>query len=624
MRAGEIAALLANRAEEVCGLLLPSGKRDGAEWRCGDVSGSAGKSLGVRLTGGKAGVWRDFSTDDGGDLVGLWMAVRGVGLREAMEQASDWLGVKRPEFFGVKPRKVVNLDRPACHMPRSIVREWLRNERGLSEAAIKAYRVAERLDEVVFPYLHGENLMAVKFRNIHDKKKMRMQEGGVSCLFGWQAIPENAREVVLCEGELDALAWFDLGAPALSVPNGAQGHNWIENEFDNLEQFDTLYIAFDMDTEGQKGAAAVVDRLGRERCRLIEIPEKDANDLLRRGCMDGRPYLHSAKNIDPDELRKASDYRDEIKREFQSRRGNEIYTPWAKVEDRLVFREGEVIILAGVNGHGKSEGAGHLTLGALRQGFRCCVASMEFKPAKWLKRLVRQAACEEVPTEAHIDAVSDWWADDLYVFTEVGTTRRERILEVFSYAARRYGVRWFVIDNLAKCGIGEEDYSAQKDFVDLLTDFAKQHDAMVLLVHHIRKGQNDDHHGGKMDVKGSGAISDMADTVLIWWRNRVKQKKLEDAALDQSIEIDEIRKQPDAIVICEKQRNGEHEPKIKLWFDRKSHQFTEYYGRFPEPYVTNPGRARTLAQDTDRGRQGDAAGDQRCGSGIGAAGDYLA
>ena len=224
MRAGEIAALLANRADEVCGLLLPNGKRDGAEWRCGDVSGSTGKSLGVRLTGGKAGVWRDFSTDEGGDLVGLWMAVRGVGLREAMEQASDWLGVKRPEFFGVKPRKVVNLDRPACHLPRSIVREWLRSERGLSEAAIKAYRVAERLDEVVFPYLHGENLMAVKFRNIHDKKKMRMQEGGVSCLFGWQAIPENAREVVLCEGELDALAWFDLGAPALSVPPTTKCH----------------------------------------------------------------------------------------------------------------------------------------------------------------------------------------------------------------------------------------------------------------------------------------------------------------------------------------------------------------------------------------------------------------
>lgn len=610
MRAGELANMLASRVEEVSSYLLPNGKREGSEWRCGDVDGSAGKSLGVRLTGTKAGVWKDFSSDESGDLIGLWMAARKVGLREAMTEASDWLGVKRPEFFGVQPKRVVNLDRPQCHLPRSVVREWLKGERGLTDEAIKAYRVAERMDEVVFPYLHGENLMAVKYRNIRDKKKMRMQEGGVSCLFGWQAIPENAREVVLCEGELDALAWFDLGCPALSVPNGAQGHNWIETEFDNLEQFDTIFVAFDMDTEGRKGAAAVVERLGRERCRLVEIPEKDANDLLRRGCTDGRGYLRDAKNIDPDELRKASDYRDEIKREFQENAGKQIRTPWRKVQDRLVFREGEVVVLAGVNGHGKSEGAGHLTLSVLNQGYRACVASMEFKPAKWLKRLVRQAACEERPSDAHIDAVSDWWADDLYVFTEVGTTRRERIIEVFGYAAKRYGVKWFVIDNLAKCGIGEEDYGAQKDFIDKLTDFSKQYDAVVLLVHHIRKGSSDDHAGGKMDVKGSGSITDMCDTVLVWWRNRVKQKKLEESATQYDIEIDEIRKQPDAIVLCEKQRNGEHEPKIKLWFDRQSHQFVEEYGRFAVPYVRKPIGAGEVAQNVDPRRSGSVEGDQ--------------
>lgn len=610
MRAGELANLLAGRVEDVCSHLLPNGKREGSEWRCGDVSGSTGKSLGVRLTGSKAGVWRDFSADEGGDLIGLWMAVRGVNLREAMEEASDWLGVKRPEFFGVKPRKVVNLDRPQCHLPRSIVREWLKDERKLSDEAIKAYRIGERIDEAVFPYLHGENLMAVKFRNIRDKKKMRMQEGGVACLFGWQAIPENAREVVLCEGELDALAWFDMGCPALSVPNGAQGLNWIETEFDNLDQFDTIFVAFDMDPEGRKGAAAVVERLGRERCRIVEIPEKDANDLLRRGCLDARPYLRDAKNIDPDELRKASDYREEIKREFQTNSGKHIRTPWGKVQDRLVFREGEVIVLAGVNGHGKSEAAGHLTLGALFQNYRCCVASMEFKPAKWLKRLVRQAGAVEVPSDAHIDAISDWWSDDLYVFTEVGTTRRERIIEVFSYACKRYGVKWFVIDNLAKCGIGEEDYGAQKEFVDQLTDFAKLHDAVVLLVHHIRKGSNDDHAAGKMDVKGSGSITDMVDTVLVWWRNRVKQKKLEDSATQYDIEIEEVRKQPDAIVVCEKQRNGEHEPKIKLWFDRKSHQFVEEYGRFAAPYVRQPSGAGEVAQNLDPRGSGRVARDQ--------------
>ena len=37
-------------------------------------------------------------------------------------------------------------------------------------------------------------------------------------LFGWQAIPDDAREVVITEGEIDALSMAAYGFPALSVP----------------------------------------------------------------------------------------------------------------------------------------------------------------------------------------------------------------------------------------------------------------------------------------------------------------------------------------------------------------------------------------------------------------------
>ena len=33
------------------------------------------------------------------------------------------------------------------------------------------------------------------------------------------------------------------------------------------------------------------------------------------------------------------------------------------------------------------------------------------------------------------------------------------------------------------------------------------------------------------------------------------------------------RTEPDAYLICRKQRNGENEPSVKLWFDRDSQQF---------------------------------------------------
>ncbi|MBI5136850.1 MAG: hypothetical protein HZA24_05875, partial [Nitrospirae bacterium] len=42
---------LAERAETVAAHLLPNGRRDGHEWRCGSVRGEAGNSLAVHLSG---------------------------------------------------------------------------------------------------------------------------------------------------------------------------------------------------------------------------------------------------------------------------------------------------------------------------------------------------------------------------------------------------------------------------------------------------------------------------------------------------------------------------------------------------------------------------------------------
>ena len=97
MKAGELAQKLAYCADRVAMELLPNGKRDGNEWRCGSTDGQEGKSLGVHLTGTKAGVWADFSAGTGGDLLDLWQAVRGCGLVEAMGQAGKFLGIATQE-----------------------------------------------------------------------------------------------------------------------------------------------------------------------------------------------------------------------------------------------------------------------------------------------------------------------------------------------------------------------------------------------------------------------------------------------------------------------------------------------------------------------------------------------
>jgi hypothetical protein len=89
-----VKAVLVARAEEVCRFLLPEGRRVGNEWRVGNINGDAGNSMSIVLTGREAGLWKDFAVGDkASDLLGLWMKVKQVTFREALEQVARWAGL---------------------------------------------------------------------------------------------------------------------------------------------------------------------------------------------------------------------------------------------------------------------------------------------------------------------------------------------------------------------------------------------------------------------------------------------------------------------------------------------------------------------------------------------------
>lgn len=591
MRAGEIAAMLADRAREVATMLLPQGKLEGREWCAGSIDGEAGKSLKVCTSGNKAGVWSDFASGGGGDLLDLWCAVRNRTMAEALSEAREYLGVREQRIENPRP-SYKRPTRDGLKPLPSPITEWLTAVRKISAATIAKYKLVERRGALMFPYLRDGELIAAKYRKA-PAKEFFVDAGCEPCLFGWHGLTGRERGIALVEGEMDVLAMAEYGFPALSVPfgggkEGKQTH-WIETEFDRLAQFDVLYLALDQDGEGQAATQEIAKRLGRERCRLVELPRKDANQCL----IDGIPQadilraLEAAQTQDPEQLQQASEYADALVAEFAVKIGNErgIRLPWNKAGDSVILRLGEVSLWLGINGHGKSQGMGHVTLGALEQDVRCCVASMEFRAVKWLKRMVRQASGISTPGADYVRQIADWFHDKLWVFNAAGATKVSAILEVFAYAARRYGVQFFLIDNLAKCGFAEDDYSGQKAFADRLTDFARDFDVHVALVHHMRKGESEDKPGGKMDSKGSGGVADMVDTCAVWWRNKPKERAVTKANLKREEVAPEVAGKPDGLLIFDKQRNGEEEPTFALWFDRDSLQFLAHARQQPKRYV---------------------------------------
>ena len=582
MNAKELAERMEKEASPIVPYLLPQGKRSSGEWKVGGTSGEAGQSMSVRLSGVKAGIWSDFATGETGDILDLWASVRGLSIAEAINEAQAYMGVResmpdREEKSYKRPSK------PKCQTPKSEVKAWL-NSRGLTDETISAFKIGEQLvngkSYAVFPYLRDGELVNAKYRNPSEKKDMRQEGGAEPCLFGWHLIEPKCRVIAICEGEIDAMSLHQCGIPALSVNAGAGNHQWIENDWVRLDRFSEILVCFDDDEAGKKGAAEVIKRLGNDRCKSVIFPAKDANDWLMKGAegSDFDDCIRSAKPQDPEELKQASEFISRVKSMFYPAQ-DEPRDPALRLDrdfDWFDFRPGELTVWTGYNGHGKSLMLSQVLLGLMSQGQRVMVFSGEMTPERQLKRVVKQCAGLDRPTPAYIDAIGRFIHDKMWMFNVVGSATIDRLLSVFMYASRRYGISHFVIDSLMMTDVPEDgagSMTAQKEAVRKMCAFARMNGLHIHLVAHPRKGADETKGPGKMDVAGSSKITDGADNVFTVWSARK----------DDGMEQDDSK--PDAKLELQKQRNGEVQHYTQwLYFVKEAQQFTSDYRKRPVSY----------------------------------------
>ena len=102
-RAADLARRLGEQAEAVCRYYLPNGRRQGRYWICGDVMGTPGQSLYVRLSGERAGKFCDAADGTHGDLLDLIGLNRGLGFRAALDEARGFLSLPVPPIRQVAP-----------------------------------------------------------------------------------------------------------------------------------------------------------------------------------------------------------------------------------------------------------------------------------------------------------------------------------------------------------------------------------------------------------------------------------------------------------------------------------------------------------------------------------------
>lgn len=393
----------------------------------------------------------------------------------------------------------------------------------------------------------------------------------------WAFSPTN-RTIVITEGEIDALSLAAYGYPAVSVPfGGGSGgkHNWIENEFDHLEPFETIFLATDMDKPGEEAAREIASRLGRHRCYRVRLPRKDANDCLTAGIDAAtiKAAFSSAKSFAPEGLRRASDYKDQVIGLFwPTPEQHQGYTvPYPKLNGKLTFRPAELTLWSGASGAGKSQLLSDCIPHWISQKSRLCLASLEMKGEQSLRRLSKQTGGVEQPTTEMIERILHFLDEGLILYEHVGKSSVDTLLDVFDYCRARYGCDQFIIDSLMRLGIASDDYAGQEQAVYKMVDWAVLHAVHIHLVAHARKGGLDKDIPGTEDIKGASEIGANAFNIITIWRNRSLEDKI--FAASQREEKAELAKRPGVIMNIAKQRSGDFEGKIGLWFDPKSYRY---------------------------------------------------
>lgn len=395
-------------------------------------------------------------------------------------------------------------------------------ERKIAMPAVEAYGVYEQDGALKFPYVRGGELVNVKTR--YPGKKFALEADCELVFFGLDRAA-GAEQVAIVEGEMDVLACATAGIPAvLSVPNGASTGEmaYLESGEPLFEAAHTVVLAVDGDGPGQLLEAELARRIGKSKCCRVRWPEgcKDANEvLIRDGAEALRRCFAEAEDYPVDGAHWLGDYVEDaiLMRKTQRQRGAS--TGWRAVDGLYTVAPGELTVITGVPGSGKSEWLDALMVNLARtDGWSFAVYSPENAPGeqhfvklaqKYLGKPYWPGPTPEM-TDGEIRHFGAW-AADRFLWMDPETPTLDMILEIARGFVLRKGIRGLVIDPWNRIDHSRPDGVTMtehvKDVLVRLSAFAQRHEMHVWLVAHPKKLQKED---GKIPVPTPYDIADSA------------------------------------------------------------------------------------------------------------------
>ena len=593
MDAQEIKARLLTNLEGFLAWLMPAGKVVGHEFRVGDVAGVPGKSLAVNLRGEKAGLWQDFATGDKGDVFDLFCQNRNIPFKDGLPEIARWLGITMLERPKPKPKPKADFKTDVSGMSGTPVYKYLHEVRGIQPETMKAYRLrshkrssASNTDFICFQFFDTEGdpvmLKSTGIKKNANGTKDIWTTAPYYTLWGWWTVKTTDRQIIITEGEIDAMSVFQLepGMPVLSMPSGASNLTWIDNDYHALQTFERIYICADADEAGDKASREIAKRLGATRCLRLPLPlgYKDANEVLTKGHpeeLEISKWFERATSYDPPSLRGAYSYLDAAKRRLLRWQEEDTTNTFVFPSVPFHIRAGESTLLTGISSHGKSELAYQILGHEMRNGEKCCVCSLEIDPDEMMLNMTTQLLGHS-PKAEELERAFAWFDGKLWFLQpkeDLLKSNTKPLFDDMAYASRRFGCSRFLVDSLLFV-TRKDDYEGQDVFCKTIKDFDRYNDSHTFLIAHASTKKDENAVPRLADIQGSTGIIAPFSNILIMWRNVEKEEKLAKAKEDgDQPEVEKMLRTHDGMLFIAKQRHTGKRSKTKLFFNSTSRCF---------------------------------------------------
>ena len=520
-----------------------------------------------------------------------------------------WMTNKDSGFrFSTSPATAVRSTINVSDSTNATATAYLRG-RGIKDKVIEThtiqgeYRFSGRtVPAVGFPYRDDGEITAIKWRSA-DETKSFSQQNVCEDFWGLETY-RDGNDLLLVEGEIDALSWLSCDLPedltVLSIPNGAPAKvkdtkispeddkkfSYLWRAEEQLNTASRIILGFDSDKPGQALQAEILRRIGTARdIWILDLGEfKDTNEALAaKGPAYCLGQLEAAKPLPTVGLYGVEEFRDEFTTLYDDGHVTGMAPGIGSLDKLMTIVPGMVTVVTGFPSSGKSDLIDQICLNLAREhGWKTVYSSFEKPPSLHLAQLCAKLVGKpffDGPTARMSREERDWaveFCEQHFLFmdhSKAAPSTIDGILDVASKAVLRQGSRLLVIDpyNFITKSSAEKETDFVSSALTRVQSWARRSDAHVFFIAHPTKISPDRREAGKKtivtghDIAGSAAWFAKADLGLTVWRHP------------------EDEQPPEAIIWkCRWSHLGKH-GSTQLDFDRATGRWSDYTPERDDP-----------------------------------------